>query len=743
MTPNSGVVDAVPYETPNTLSSSFLKRDEDKTELCLIVDDMHCAGCMRKIEKGLSALPDVTWARSNLSTKRVSVKWTGENLGIADIVDRLNEIGFNAVPFNPSLMATSGEDQRKTLLRAMAVAGFAAANIMLLSVSVWSGNAADMDAPTRDFFHWVTALIAMPTIAYAGQTFFQSAWSALKVRSLNMDVPISLAVILATAMSLYETIRGGQEVYFDAGVTLLFFLLIGRYLDLSMRSKACSAAQNLLGLRATAATRIESDGSHTQVPIEAILPGMKVAVTSGGRIPVDGLVVHGVSDIDMSLVTGESLPVSVKAGSNVFAGTLNLAGPLEIEVTKPEDDTLLAEIVRLMEAAEQGRAGFVRIADRVAEFYAPAVHILAAVAFLTWLIVGAGWHAALMCAIAVLIVTCPCALGLAVPVVQVVASGRLMNKGVLLKSSDGLERLAGTTHVVFDKTGTLTLGELLLVENQNLKTEDLAKAAALARGSRHPLSQAVVKAAKGLPPLRAEEVREVAGAGLEGLVGGTLVKLGSAAFLGLDNTETLIEGTSLEGPDLWVLIGDAKSVRLSFVDRLREDAGEVVRTLKNEGFKVSLLSGDRAEVAEKVAADLGIENCLSQRSPAGKIAALEAMTEAGDKLLMVGDGLNDAPALRAADTSMSPANAADVSQVAADLIFQGRSLTPVLEALHTAKSSRRLVLQNFALAALYNSIAIPLAFAGLVTPLVAAIAMSSSSILVTLNALRLSLGQQR
>lgn len=712
----------------------FLKASGETTELCLIVADMHCAGCMSKIEKGLGKLPGITYARTNLSTKRVVVRWQGDAFASDEIVDALEHIGFGAVPFNPGLAASADETMRKRLLRAMAVAGFAAANIMLLSVSVWSGASGDMEPATRDLFHWLSALIALPTIAYAGQPFFASALRALKVRSLNMDVPISLAVLLATAMSLFETIRGGEEVYFDASVTLLFFLLIGRYLDLSMRARACSAAQNLLGLRASAAIRIEPDGARVQVPVETLRPGMRVAVAAGTRVPVDGIVSAGASDVDMSLVTGESLPLSARVGAEVFAGTLNMSGPLEIDVTKEDDDTLLAEIVRLMEAAEQGRAGFVQLADRVAQFYAPAVHILAAAAFALWMVLGAGWNEALMIAIAVLIVTCPCALGLAVPVVQVVASGRLMRLGVLVKSADGLERLADVTHVVFDKTGTLTLGEPHLVAGRGAPDKYLIAGASLARESRHPLAKALVREARGFKLHEAAEVVEVAGSGLEGLVGSNRVRLGRAGYVTLDTDET----NEQTGSELWVSIEGEGSHRFIFCDEVRPDAELVTDRIAARGFGLSVLSGDVESEVCRIAERLHIADVRGDQRPADKIKVLEDLAKAGKKTLMVGDGLNDAPALKAASVSMSPSSASDVAQVAADFIFQGKSLGPVLEAIEVARASRRLVLQNFGLAALYNSIAIPLAFSGALTPLIAAIAMSSSSILVTLNALRLS-----
>ncbi|MCF8471077.1 MAG: heavy metal translocating P-type ATPase, partial [Parvibaculum sp.] len=431
--------------------------------LDLVVAGMHCAGCLRKVERGLHDLPGVEYARANLSTKRVAVRWNPARLNARAITGKLADIGFNAVPFDPKLVGTLDESESRTLLRALGVAGFAAANVMAISVSVWSGLVTDMDMATRGFFHWVSALIALPAILYAGRPFFRSAARALRAKTMNMDVPITLAVTLAAAMSLVQTFVNAPHVYFDASITLVFFLLVGRYLDVQARMRACSAAQNLLGLRAIAATIIAPDGTQRAIPVENIEPGMRAVVAAGSRIPADGVVISGTGDVDTSLVTGESVPETVKPGSIVFAGTLNLGAALIVRVTKRDDDSLLAEIVRLMEAAEQGRARYVRIADRAARIYAPAVHILALATLMLWFALGASWETALTYAIAVLIVTCPCALGLAVPVVQVVATGRLIRRGILVKAPDALERLAASDTIVFDKTGTLTLGHPRLV----------------------------------------------------------------------------------------------------------------------------------------------------------------------------------------------------------------------------------------------------------------------------------------
>ncbi|TNE42094.1 MAG: cadmium-translocating P-type ATPase [Alphaproteobacteria bacterium] len=699
-------------------------------ELDLIVNGMHCAGCMRKIERGLAELDGISMARCNLSTKRVHVEWQGSALSDRDILEEMKRIGFEATPFDPQLLATADDQHAKRLLRAMAVAGFAAANIMLFSVSVWSGQASDMDPETLHLFHWLSALIAIPAVAYAGQPFFVSAVKALKGRALNMDVPISLAVLLATGMSLFETIRGGHEVYFDASVSLLFFLLIGRYLDIRMRNRACSAAQNLMSLRAVNAQRLLPDGAVETVSIADLRPGDLVAVPAGGRVPADGDVVKGMSHIDASLVTGESLPERAAPGTAVFAGTINQEAPLEVRVTKSDDDSLLAEIVRLMEAAEQGRAGYVQLADRIARIYAPAVHILAAGTFLGWLAFGASIHAALMYAIAVLIITCPCALGLAVPVVQVVASGKLLRLGVLVKSADGLERLADIDQVVFDKTGTITTGDLKLRTAIGLTDDEMTLARSLAIKSSHPLSRVLAESFSHCPILPLENVEETSGLGLSGKYQGEEIRIGNADWVD-------VEGHASDTSGIWIRKGQNAPKWISVTDTIKEDAAAVLDYLAHD-YRTHLLSGDREAAVAAQALHLKFDEVHAEQRPSDKIAYLERLKSEGAKVLMVGDGLNDAPALRAAHVSMSPAEAADISQTAADFIFQGKNLGPVVKAIRTATFARQLILENFGFAFLYNAIAIPLAIAGFVTPLFAAIAMSSSSLIVTANAMRLN-----
>jgi Cu2+-exporting ATPase len=700
--------------------------------LHLMVDGISCAACVWLIESVLARTPGLREGRVNMTAQRLTLRWDGPAAEASGYVEKVRALGFRLAPFDPACLASAADRDGRELLKAMAVAGFAAGNVMLLSVSVWSGFAGGMGAATRDLMHWVSALVALPAIAYAGRPFFRSALSALRARRTNMDVPISIGVLLAAGMSLWETATSGQHAYFDSAVTLLFFLLVGRYLDLRARGRARSAAEHLLSLAQRAVTVLSRDGTASVRPASSVKAGETVLVAAGERIGVDGKVADGRSDLDTSLITGESAPAAAQPGTSVFAGTVNLTAPLRVEVTATGERTLLSEIARLMEAAERGRGRFVALADRVARLYAPAVHTLAAGTFAGWMLFGGiGWQAALLNAVAVLIITCPCALALAVPAVQVAATGRLMRRGILLKSATALERLADADCAVFDKTGTLTLGRLELAGCSPVGADDLMLAASMAATSRHPLALGLVRACPAAPV--AAGVVEHPGRGLSLASPGGEIRLGSPAFCGVAP-----EGGDSAGPELWLSVPGRVPVRFAFSDRLRPDAAQAVAVLEKLGLPVELLSGDREAVVAAAAKAAGIEAWRTECGPAGKSLHLSQLKAQGRRALMVGDGLNDAPALAAAHVSMSPATAADISQSAADAVFQGDRLAPVAETVAVARRARRVVRQNLALAIAYNIGAVPLAMAGLVTPLIAAAAMSSSSLLVIANALRLA-----
>lgn len=717
---------APPERAPSNDVSAFVRWEAGQHSLQLSVRGAKCAGCLGKIEREVGALPGVTQARLNLSNGRMDVQWKGA-LDANRIAGTISALGYGVAPFAPDEADSEAQREERSLLIAMAVAAFAAANIMLLSVSIWSGHD-EMGETTRRVMHAISGAIALPAALFSGRVFFRSAWGALKRGRANMDVPISLAVSLALAVSVAETIRGGEHAYFDAAVMLLFFLLIGRFLDARLRRRTHAAAHDLAALQTRTVTRLGMDGHTESVRASDIAAGDTILLAPGERLAVDMDVTDGVSEADESLVSGESLPRAVAAGTRLFAGTVNLTQPVRGRAIAPASDSLLADIGRMLEAGEQRRSTYRRIADKAVSLYIPLVHTTAALTFIGWLVAGAGVREALMIAVSTLIITCPCALALAAPVVQVVASGRLFARGVFLRSGDALERIAGCGHVVFDKTGTLTLGEPELLREAG-DAALLGRAARLARASRHPLSRAIVAAA-GAGEVAAH-VSEHPGLGLEADIDGVRCRLGSAEWAGAPD-----DAASTARLQLWYAEGDAVPHRFVFEDALRPGAGAIAGKLAARGITLEILSGDREQAVAETAATLGVREWRAGASPSQKAARLEALREEGRKVLMIGDGLNDAASLSLAHASLAPGGAMDVSQSASDAVYTGAGLDAILTTIDAARNAKRRMVQNFSLAAAYNLIAVPIAVAGFATPLVAAIAMSASSIIVTLNALR-------
>lgn len=714
-----GIDASMPSDDEVRLSARQLGNGVNQVELS--VPAVHCAACIQSVERKLKALPGVISARVNLSTKRVSVQWRDGNL--PPLVAALVSIGYP-----PHLFDAAQETRDRTLselIRAVAISGFAATNIMLLSVSVWSGA----EGATRDLFHWVSALIAIPALFFAGGIHYRSAWNALRHGRMNMDVPIAVGITLAYAMSLYETATHGHYAYFDASVSLLFFLLIGRTLDHVMRDRARSAVVGLARLQPQGALIVGEDGKRDYRPVAEIREGDRILIAAGERIPVDTVIESGASDIDASIISGESAPLSVSPGDRLSAGALNLTGPLTVIATRAVADSFLAEMTRLMEAAEGGRARFRRIAERVSTLYAPVVHLTALITFIGWMLANGDWHQAMTISIAVLIITCPCALGLAVPIVHVVAARRLFEAGVMLKDGSALERLVDIDTVVVDKTGTLTVGALRLSNAATIAPDHLAIARALAAHSRHPVAAAIL-AVPDLDERRLDDVIEIPGSGLEGREDHSVWRLGRQSWAA-PAAAGRSTGTVLSRNGVIV-------ATLAFDDLIRPGARATIADLRGLGLGVEMLSGDSESVCSAVAGNLGIKTWACELLPAEKVYRLEALAAEGHKVLMVGDGLNDAPALAAARVSMAPATAADIGRNAADFVFLGERLSPVAYAISVARRADALVRQNIVLAIVYNLIAVPVAILGYVTPLVAAIAMSASSLLVIGNALRLS-----
>lgn len=716
---------AVTYDTAQADLSAFLtRRDDGRTSLELLVPDVRCAGCLSKVEREVRALPGVAAARLNLTHKRLTVEFASAAGDAAAVVAALDRLGYPATAYDPGRAREAHDREGRQLILAMAVAGFGVMNTMMFSVPIWAGLfGQELGPATRTVMMWFSGVVGAPCALYAGMPFFRSAWRSLKAWRANMDVPISIGVLLTLAISFSETLLGGRDVYFDAAVSLLFLLLVGRWLEHRLRARASSAAADLLALQAPTATLIGPDGALTTAPVGEVRPGDLLLVRPGERLPADGEVVSGASELDNSLLTGETAPVPIGAGGACRAGALNLTGLLRLRASARSQDSALAAIARLVELGAQSKSRYVRLADKAAAVYVPVVHTVALMTFAGGWAVGLSPREALIRAVAVLIVTCPCALGLAVPAVQITASARLFRRGVLVKSGAALERLAEVDHVVFDKTGVLTVGRPRL---RDTAPTAVAMAAPLARASRHPLARALAEAAgEGAV---AEDVTEVPGLGVTGVVGGRRCRLGKAEYLGVES-----RGSETE---LWFGFDGDLRIRFGFCDAMRTDAADTVTALRQRGLSVEILSGDLEGPVGRAAAAAHVADWRAGCTPQEKAAAIDALTRRGRKVLMVGDGLNDAGALAKAHAAMAPGTALEASQNAADLVLSGERLMTVVAAIDVARSARRRAMENFGLAALYNAVAAPAATLGLVNPFVAAIAMSGSSLVVTLNALR-------
>ena len=694
---------------------------EPDARLMLSLPSAHCAACISTVEQALLAHPGVKSARVNLTLKRVTVA-ADAKVTAGDLAQLLNAVGYEAIEMDPGLLsATQTDRQGRELLMRLGVAFFSMMNIMLMSVAVWSGA----EAATRDMFHWISAMIAIPTVIFVGQPFFRAAWAALRVGRLGMDVPISLALILASGISLYETAHSGEKAYFDAAVMLSFFLLLGRYLDHRSRALARSAAEELAALEVPRAT-VLFEGGEVLRPIAEVVRGEMVLVRPGGRMPVDGVVVAGASEVDRGLLTGESLPVFAGPGTVVSAGEVNLTGPLTLRVTAAGRDSSLHRMADLVAVAESAKTRYTTLAERAARLYSPLVHILSFPAFGFWMWkTGGDIRYSVNISAAVLIITCPCALGLAVPAVVTAASGKLFRRGVLIKNGTALERLAKVDTVVFDKTGTLTMGTPEPVDLGALPAPDLAVAVALARASSHPLAAALARL--DVTAAAVTDVREVPGYGVEGRLDGQVVRLGRAAWVGAEPVAMTATYLSFGGTTRAV----------SFTDQVRPGAKAAIAELKAQGKAIKLVSGDSAAAVSAMAQLLGITDWVAGALPAEKAALVRDLSQRGHKVLMVGDGLNDTAALAGADVSISPAQALDAARVASDIVLLGRDMSAIGDAARISRQATRRMIENFAISAVYNVIAVPLALMGSATPLAAALAMSLSSITVSLNALRL------
>lgn len=685
------------------------------TKRTLSLPEITCAGCIQGVEAALQSLSKVSDARVNFSLKRATI-FADPDLSDSDLIKALAQAGYAAFSLNETVLNEAKDTGLGALGLRIGVSGFAMMNVMLLSVAVWSG-ATDS---TRDLFHWISAAIAMPATIYSAQPFFQSAWSALRVSRMNMDVPISLAVLLALFMSLYETSQSGHHAYFDAALSLTFFLLIGRFLDQRIKGAARSAAKDLAALEPATVTLFRM-GELVEVPLAELSKGDTMFLSAGSRLPADGVLSKGESLVDMSFITGECDPVPSVTGMSLPAGAINLTGPLWVRATHVGSDTSLQKIANLIEQAETARNSYTSLADRAASIYAPAVHILALAAFVFWSFFSGDIRFAVNVAVAVLIITCPCALGLAVPAVATAINSRLFSSGVILKGETALERLAEVDTVVFDKTGTLSEMRFDPVSS-GVPQKYLSVLKSLAALSNHPLSRSVVQGLEDTPAVPLSDVVETAGIGIAATVNGAATALRS--------------GVLDDGTPASIFEMEGHEYALAFHEEILSGSAKMIEVLKAQGYETILLSGDTQKRVANAHAKLGTNAAHAQMTPVDKVSFVSGLISQGKKPLMVGDGLNDTAALAHAHASLAPSSALDISRNAADTLLIKSTVEVIPNLLSLTKLARARMLQNFWLAIAYNLVAVPIAVCGLVTPLFAALLMSISSLTVILNAAR-------
>ena len=730
------------YDQPR-LQEGFVEVDERHLKTAsLILEGITCAACVWLSERHVRTLPGVVEFHVNYSTHRARVRWDDSQVRLSDILKAIAAIGYVAHPYDPGRQDALYRKERQRALRRLAVAGLCSMQVMMLG---WSLYAMDYDASDvedmRTFLRWVSALLTVPVVFYSAQTFFVAAWRELRQGRLGMDVPVALAVILAFVASLWATATHGPDVYYDSVTMFAFFLLTGRYLEMGARHGAGQAAEALVRLLPATATRLR-DGGEELVAVVELVPGDRVLIRPGETVPADGTVVDGRSSVDESLLTGESLPRARSVGDALVGGSTNVESPLEMRVEKVGDDTVVSAIVRLLDRAQAEKPRVALLADRVAGWFVGAL-LLVAIAVAVW-----WWPVdptkAFYVTLSLLVVTCPCALSLATPVAVVAATGSLTRLGLLTTRGHALETLARATHILFDKTGTLTRGELRLHRVRTLGTltreRALALAAALEQRSEHPVGRVLVAA--GADGLVATDVIATPGEGVEGVVEGCRYRVGKPEYV------AALSGAAADlGEDpaaTRVVLGSELGLIATFVlrDELRPDAKATLQRLRWLGLEVELLSGDAEGAVAHVARELEVSTWRGGVSPAQKLERVRALQAQGAVVAMVGDGVNDAPVLAGANVSVAMGSGTQLAHASADMVILSERLENLAIGIAAARKTRGIIRENLLWALLYNLLAVPLAAAGWITPWMASIGMSASSLVVVLNALRLKRIQQ-
>jgi len=734
---------ALPQALPDELAlydrvevqQPFVQHQGELSETCLLIEGISCAACAWLIEKHLRGLPGIAEASLNLSNHRLQVRWSDAQLPLSQLFKELRKIGYAGHPYRADEAAARLAAENRRAMRQLGVAGLLWIQIMMASMATWPEFNIDLSPELDKILRWVSLFLTTPVVFYCCGQFFRGALRDLRTRHLSMDVSVSLAIGGAYGAGIWSTVSGQGELYFDAVAMFALFLLAGRYLERRARERTAAATAQLIKLLPASCLRLDEAGQSQRILLSELKLGDRVLVQPGALLPADGRILSGQSSIDESLLTGEYLPLPRGVGNPVTAGTLNVEGPLTVEVQALGDDTRLSAIVRLLERAQADKPRLAVLADRVAQWFLLIVLVVAAVVGLIWWQIDS--ERAFWIVLALLVATCPCALSLATPTALTTATGSLHKLGLLLTRGHVLEGLNQIDTVIFDKTGTLTEGRLTLSAIHPLRELDgdacLALAAALENRSEHPIARAF-----GRAPQAAEQVDSVLGLGLDGVIEGRRLRIGQPAFVAAlsDQATPKIPGTQGQ----WLLLGDQQGPLAWLVldDRLRDDAPALLAACRERSWHVLLLSGDSSPMVAEVAQQLGIEDARGGLTPDAKLAVLKQLHERGHRVLMLGDGVNDVPVLAGADISVAMGSATDLAKTSADAVLLSNRLESLVQAFDLARRTRRIIIENLAWASLYNGLVLPFAALGWITPIWAALGMSASSLLVVLNALRLA-----